>query len=102
MDQRWRTHVVLLPPHAHPGSDKRVQLPLERLFGGILTHRTNDDAAGIVRQNLLRHLPETLPLRTLTDLPAHANPAAVRHVYEKAAGHRKLRSASPTLGGNHF
>src|SRR5690606_39531204 len=77
---------------------ERLQFPLEDLAGQLLADGADDDAAGIVRQDLPRERAQPRALFPILDLAAVADVLGVRHVDEEPAGQRDLRGDAGPFG----
>ena len=82
--------------------EERVDLAAEVLLGDALRDRADDDAAGILGQQLGDHLPELGPLLAALDLPAHPDLGGVGHVDQEAAGEGDLRGDPAALGADRL
>ena len=72
------------------------------VLGDALRHGPDDDAAGVLGQQLGDHLPELGALLPALDLAAHADLRGVRHVDEETSGEGDLRGDPAPLGADRL
>jgi hypothetical protein len=90
----------LLSVDLAPELQEGLDLAAEVLLGHALRYGPNDDAAGILRQQLGDHLPELGPLLPALDLPAHPHLGSVGHVDQESAGEGDLGGDPAALGAD--
>ena len=75
-----------------------IELALECLLGRVLADCPDDDAAALLGQHRLDHLPKPLSLGPVADLAADPDARGIGHVYEEPSGERDLGRDARSLG----
>src|SRR5690606_23695578 len=70
VDQHGRTRAARPPLDLLPRVEERLELPLEDLAGQLLADGADDDAAGVLRQDLARERTQPRALFPVLDLAA--------------------------------
>ncbi len=98
MDERGRPCALGAPLDLLPRLLQRLEFALEDLARELFADGADDDAAGILRQDLTRERAQPRALFPILDLAADADVLGVRHVDEEPAGQRDLRGDAGPFG----